>query len=105
MDTRETWGVEIVGRLLPVELEPTAKNERLADDMVRRREGGLFFFLFFFFLFFFSLSFDFLVFCCRNNVCEEIRYFLISFLISLAFEIFLNKLNLKIKSKKKAGDG
>ena len=84
MDTRETWGVEIVGRLLPVELEPTAKNERLADDMVRRREGGLFFF----FLFFFSLSFDFLVFCCRNNVCEEIRYFLISFLISLSFENF-----------------
>ena len=39
--------MEIVGRLLPVELEPTAKNERLADDMVRRREGGLFFFFLF----------------------------------------------------------
>ena len=51
MDTRETWGVEIVGRLLLAELEPTAKNERLADDMVRRREGGLFFFFSFFFLF------------------------------------------------------
>ena len=60
MDTRETWGVEIVGRLLPVELEPTAKNERLADDMVRRREGGLFFFFFSFF-FLFPLTFLFFV--------------------------------------------
>ena len=62
MDTRETWGVEIVGRLLLVELEPTAKNERLADDMVRRREGGLFFFFFFFSLFFFLFPLTFLFF-------------------------------------------